>query len=144
MPYYTWWWGYNTTGLPISWENYPETLNFPTDTAFAAQKTSGPAFPTNRFAAEFTSKVLIGTPGVYTFTSLSDDGSMIYVDNAMVTWNWGLMWWGPRYRTGSKTLVKGWHDVKVKYFENWGGAKLVIKYKGPDTNGAETILSGKH
>ncbi|MCA9150846.1 MAG: discoidin domain-containing protein, partial [Planctomycetales bacterium] len=50
---------------------------------------AGPALRDN-FAARWTGQIYIDTPGEYTFTSGSDDGSRVYVDGQLVDNNDGL------------------------------------------------------
>lgn len=64
----------------------------------------------------------------------------MWIDNSLVVENWGLH--GRRKRTGTKTLGQGWHDARVLFYENGGGANCVVRWKGPDTNGWERYLGG--
>ena len=36
---------------------------------------------------------------------------------------------------GTILLGKGYHDLKVEFFQNGGGAGCIAKYNGPDTAG---------
>ena len=38
-------------------------------------------------------------------------------------------------KTGKIKLNKGYHDVKVEFFQNGGGAGCIVKHTGPDTAG---------
>ena len=85
----------------------------------------------DRFAARFTGFIYVRKAGRYTFRTCSDDGSKLWVEGRRVVNNGGLH--GRRCREGSRTLQTGYYDVKVKFFENGGGANLDVKYRGPDT-----------
>lgn len=67
--------------------------------------------------------------GIYTFALLSDDGSMMYVDDAEIISNDGGH--SPREIIGQKALRKGLHKVKVLYFDSNGG---VLELKTLDNN----------
>ena len=41
-------------------------------------------------------------------------------------------------------LNKGYHDLKVEFFQNGGGASCVVKYKGADTADNQKLLEGWH
>lgn len=141
--YGTWHWGYNTSWRSPNFTNYTFDINFTHDWAFMRQGWSKHIwFPSNRFAAEWTGKIKVDTSGTYTFSTASDDGSRLYINNEMIVNNWGLH--GRRYRTGNKLLTTGWYDCKVTFFENYGAANNVVKYKGPDTSNAEVLLKGYH
>ncbi len=63
--------------------------------------------------------------GIYTFKLLSDDGSMLYIDNEEVVDNDGGH--SPREIVGMKALDKGYHPIKVLYFDSNGGTlKLTV------------------
>lgn len=56
---------------------------------------------------------------IYTFALLSDDGSMLYIDNEAVINNDGPH--SPREVTGQKALAQGLHPIKILYFDSNGG-----------------------
>ena len=75
---------------------------------------------------------------IYTFKLLSDDGSRLYIDNKEVVNNDGPH--SPKEMVGMAALDKGYHPVKVLYFDSNGGSlKLtILNSKGEDvtdTNG---------
>lgn len=133
------WWGYDTSSRPTSWETYNTVINFPNDRSFYRQYWY---FPSNHFAAEWTGFIQINLPGNYLFSTTSDDGSRLWINDEKVVENWYLH--GRRRREGTKNLQTGWHSVKVAFFENWGAANCVVKYKGPDTSDGETLLPAYH
>jgi len=65
--------------------------------------------------------------GVYTFELASNDGSMLYVDNAMVIDNDGPH--GNKAKTGQKALAKGWHKMVSEYFDLDSGGNFSVKIK---------------
>lgn len=68
--------------------------------------------------------------GVYTFALLSDDGSTMKIDGAMVIDNDGPH--SPKEVIAQKALKKGLHPVEIRYFDSNGGtlSLSVIDEKG--------------
>jgi subtilase family serine protease len=70
------------------------------------------------FAARWTGKINIATPGDVTFYINSDDGARLYIDNQLVVDNGGLH--GFQENSASINLTSGQHDLRLEYFEyNW-------------------------
>jgi hypothetical protein len=67
------------------------------------------------FAIDYAGRFWIETPAIYTFSLLSDDGSMLYVDDAMVIDNDGLH--PPAEKRGDVYLTHGVHSIRVSYFQ---------------------------
>lgn len=65
--------------------------------------------------------------GVYTFEIASNDGSMLYVDDAMVIDNDGPH--GNKAKTGQKALGRGWHKMYAEYFDLDSGGNFSVKMK---------------
>jgi hypothetical protein len=40
-------------------------------------------------------------------------------------------------------LLPGWHDFSATFYEYWGGEKIILTFKGPDTDNEEKYLSDK-
>ena len=95
---------------------------------------------TSRFGALITGYVYCHTSGQYEFKTSSDDGSWLWIDEAFVIENGG--WHGMRERTGSLYLSAGYHWCRIQLFDSGGGAGLIVRYKGPDTNEVWTLLPG--
>jgi PKD repeat protein len=79
----------------------------------------GPAVNADHFVARYTRTVNL-TPGVYEFTTTTDDGVRLYVDGQRVVDKWVDQ--GPTGHTASLTLAGGAHAVVMEYYENGGGA----------------------
>lgn len=73
--------------------------------------------------------VHVPATGSWTFGTVSDDGSRLFIRNQLVLDNDGLH--GNIEKTGQIALEEGWHAVRVDYFENGGGSTLKVKYGGP-------------
>lgn len=61
----------------------------------------------------------------YTVELTSDDGSMLYLDGALLLDNGGNH--PPRSRTGERWLGAGWHRLRVEYFQGTAEVALVLK-----------------
>jgi hypothetical protein len=96
----------------------------------------------DHFAFQWTGKIEIKKAGEYSFSTTSDDGSYLWIDGSLVVDNGGLH--GPEEMVGSVSLTEGFHDFKVEFFENSGGADCVVKFSGPDTDGEMQPITGFH
>lgn len=68
--------------------------------------------------------------GSYTFYTASDDGSALYIDGQKIVDNDGTH--SKRERSGSISLSKGMHEIKVVYFDKWGNNDILeVRYSGP-------------
>ena len=67
------------------------------------------------FAIEYATRFWIETPGKYSFSLASDDGSALYIDEHRVINNDCMH--SVREETGSIDLQGGLHDMRVGYFQ---------------------------
>mgnify|MGYP000011037302 CR=1 FL=1 len=84
------------------------------------------------FALRFRGKITIQKEGTYTFWTVSDDGSMLYIDGDSVVDNGGMH--GPRSRKGEIELEPGLHDITVEFVQGPGGYKLQVRWAPPDSS----------
>ncbi len=89
------------------------------------------SFRAERVAARFTGMIDLRQTeaGLYTFITESDEGSRLYVDDALVVDNDGLH--EMRARSGTITLSAGLHRIRVDYYDNLGEAGLIVSWEGP-------------
>ena len=88
-----------------------------------------PGGPVDNFAARFTARIFAPESGTYTFTLVSDDGSQLFVNGALL-----VNHDGPHARTekfASTYLTAGHHDVDVRYFEQGQIAAVRLLWEGP-------------
>lgn len=71
----------------------------------------------------------IPRPGVYTFQIASDDGSRLYIDSEQVVDNDGIH--AQRAASGRIALARGFHRIRVVFFESGADASLSVRYAGP-------------
>jgi hypothetical protein len=82
-------------------------------------------------AAVFEGFIEIPATGLWTLSTESDDGSRLLIDGVAVVNNDGLH--GMVERSGQIALEAGVHRYRVEFFENFGGAGLVVRWQGPGT-----------
>lgn len=68
--------------------------------------------------------------GGYQFWTESDEGSQLFLDGQLVVDNKGIH--GMEERSGMALMQKGWHTVKLTYFNNSGAAGLKVYYAPVD------------
>ncbi|MBI4576820.1 MAG: hypothetical protein HY722_11205 [Planctomycetes bacterium] len=96
------------------------------------QPTTGPFADTpylDHFAAHFEGKLYAHRKGSYTFYLHSSDGARLKLGNIWVVENPGVH--GPREATGRIVLERGWHDLKLEFFEEVDEAALILEYQPP-------------
>lgn len=84
----------------------------------------------NHFGFVFDGYIEIPKDGVYTFYISSDDGSCLYIDDNMIIENDGQQAVIEKY--GMTALKKGYHSIRILFFENSGGEDLKVYIKGPE------------
>ncbi|MBK8064367.1 MAG: DUF4347 domain-containing protein [Betaproteobacteria bacterium] len=92
----------------------------------------------SNFTVRYTSTLEVTTAGTYTFYTGSDDGSMLYVNGALVVNNDGAHSF--QEMNGTITLGPGIYTIRVDFFEVGGQEDLQVAYSGPDTAGARADL----
>lgn len=82
----------------------------------------------DHFGLVFEGFVKIEKDGLYTFYTASDDGSVLFIgDDKVVDNDFNH---GHREKSGQVFLRKGFHPIKVLYFEGSGGNTLEVHYSG--------------
>ena len=76
-----------------------------------------------RWTGTFTFKA-----GRYTFTTFSDDGVRLYVDDRLIINSWRPM---RGSRSAAVSLSEGTHTVRLEYFERAGAATVRLSWRGP-------------
>ena len=101
-------------------------INYPSTTSAWSGLSSQFA---DTFASRHTGYVKITTAGDYTFYLNSDDGSKMWLDGLLVINNDGLH--AMIEVSAMRTLAAGYHSLRVEFFENDGGAGLIMSWAGP-------------
>lgn len=92
------------------------------------------------FAMVFTKPVAVSASGNYTFKVSSDDGSRLYINDVLVVDHDGLH--GFEAKEGTIFLAAGSYDLRVEYFEQFGGQGLFVEYKTEGSVFSEVPASG--
>ena len=71
---------------------------------------------------KFDGYIYIPETSNYTLSTLSDDGSKLFIDNELVVNNDGIHWLNEAY--GAVKLEKGFHKINISYFDQIGGTTL--------------------
>jgi hypothetical protein len=83
--------------------------------------SASPGLPTDNFAVRWTRNVHF-SGRTYRFHAYVDDGVRLWVDDRLVIDAWYDH--GPHEVTGDLAIVRGWHPVKVEYYEHNGDARI--------------------
>lgn len=101
-----------------------------------AKKTGGianfdfsPRLQEEQFGFEYTGYLNIPADGACRFYLSSDDGSQLFINDQLIIDNDGLH--GMVEKEGWTALEKGYHSIKVTFFEKGGGDGLEVSWKGP-------------
>ena len=108
----------------------------PTSTGIADRISNNKKQRTDKFAFEFTGYIKIDKDAIYTFFTDSDDGSMLYIDDEEIVNNDGDH--GSVEKNGKAALKKGYHKIKVLYFDSGGGNSLKVSLQ-PEGGKKEVI-----
>ncbi|MEE9431380.1 MAG: PA14 domain-containing protein, partial [Melioribacteraceae bacterium] len=82
-----------------------------------------------KFAVEFNGYLKIEEEGEYSFYTVSNDGSKLFINNTLIVNNDGVH--GNFERQGKIVLKPGMHQIKVQYFDAGGSQSLKVLYKAP-------------
>ena len=112
------------------WEQLPDFSSFSPDKQGKVEKFDISASTQKEyFAFRFKGYLIVPEDGLYRFYVASDDGSRLYIGNELVVDNDGLH--GPTEVMGRIILEKGFHPIRVDYFQKTGGVDLEVAYSGP-------------
>jgi len=120
----------NTSGkLSLDWDNTNGTTS-------AAIFTDQGFTQVTQFEVFQTGKIDITVPGLYTFATASDDGSMLFIDGNTVVDN--NLFHAYTTKTGTVFLGVGLHDIAIGYYQGTGNDGFSASYTVP--GGASTFL----
>ncbi len=84
------------------------------------------------WGATFEGYLQIPVSGIWRFATLSDDGSMLLLDQQLIVANDGSH--SSRLREGVVALEAGLHRFALHYFQDHGDAELKVFWQGPESN----------
>lgn len=89
-----------------------------------------------KYALSFEGYMKVNKDAVYHFYTLSDDGSKLFIDGVEVVNNDGEH--GSVEKAGKAALKKGYHKIRVIYFDSGGGNELKVFWR-PEGGKKEAI-----
>ena len=81
------------------------------------------------FSILWRGKIAVPSSGLYTFSTRSDDGSFVFIDEQLVVDNGGSH--GAEDRSGQIQLDEGFHDIEVLYSELGGSREMQLYWQPP-------------
>ncbi len=81
------------------------------------------------FGLIFRGYIKVSTKGIYTFSTNSNDGTMLYVHDELIVNNDGGH--AARERSGQVALGPGYHPIRLEYIQIGGGKLLEVYVEGP-------------
>ncbi|WP_157253751.1 PA14 domain-containing protein [Nonomuraea typhae] len=86
----------------------------------------------------WTGRVAVPASATYTFSMIGDNGFRLWVDNRLVIDNWRDIWDVEQVGTPIALEAGRKYDVKIEYFEHYGGANLRLRWQSPEL--AKTVV----
>ncbi|MEI7664401.1 MAG: alpha-L-fucosidase, partial [Bacteroidota bacterium] len=112
-----------------AWDSLPDySLLKPVAEGIVPDFVFTPRNQDDLFSFVYSGFILVPETSVYIFYTSSDDGSRLYIDDKPVVDNDGLH--GLAEKSGTIALAKGYHKIRVAYFERTGSDNLVVLLKG--------------
>ena len=111
----------------------PAVTGVTTDISVAVKKRE------SEFSLLFDGYLKIEKDGIYHFTTRSDDGSILYIDDEEVVNNDGDH--GSVEAAGKAALKKGYHKIRVAYYDGSGGNELTATMQLE--NGVKNTINSK-
>ena len=91
--------------------------------------------------------IWIEEAGTYVFSSASDDGSTVYIDNEQIVSNMGKRAWSESQfeeTANAVELAKGWHPIVIGFFDSTSGNEMTIRITPPNGTAATLPNSMLH
>mgnify|MGYP006290281131 CR=1 FL=1 len=107
------------------WEMLPRFADLePVDQGVAAQIDLSPQQHPDHFGLVYEGLINIPATDVYRFATHSDDGTKLWIDGQLVVSNDGDH--APLLKSGEIGLKKGYHKMRVEFYEHAGGEVLEV------------------
>ncbi|TWU28679.1 PKD domain-containing protein [Bythopirellula polymerisocia] len=102
-------------------------VNFPIDAL--GEGAQGQVTADDNYSIRWTGWVEAQQSGSWQFTTFSNDGVRLWVDDTQIINNWGQH--ASERDDGSITLAAGWHPIRMEYFQEGGSADARLLFSGP-------------
>ena len=90
----------------------------------------GPGLPDDSFSVRWTGQIQPRFTAAYQFTGHRDNGFRLWIDGQLLVDLWNNEW-GDFESRPVQLQANHRHDIRVEYYEDWGGADVSLKWKGP-------------
>ena len=122
--------GINYSVYEGEWSKMPEFDSLkPTSSGIIKDFDISSKQGSDNYGFVFDGLIRIPSDGIYSFYISSDDGSKLFIDDKILVDNDGLH--GIVEKSNEIPLAKGYHAIKVLFFERNGGDALQVQWKGP-------------
>jgi hypothetical protein len=123
--------GLHYTYYEGKWDSMPKFNTLPILKQGYTQAPALDSLPirANEYGLRFEAWIDIPETAVYSFYTISDDGSQLYINDKMIVNNDGCH--GDLERSGDRALAAGKHLFRLDYFQNGSGQTLQVCIKGP-------------
>jgi hypothetical protein len=112
------------------WERVPDFDSLePVKRGVTSGFDFGPRDDEERFGLCYEGFVEVPSDGMYRFSTVSDDGSRLYIWDELIVDNDGLH--VAVEKSGVIPLAAGVHPIRVEFFERTGEDVLEVWYQGP-------------
>ncbi|OLF12744.1 hypothetical protein BLA60_05555 [Actinophytocola xinjiangensis] len=91
----------------------------------------------DHFLSEVTGNINIPADGTYAFRLISDDGSRLRIDDALVINHDGLH--GATPKDGSAQLTQGYHSLRIDHFDNEVDQQITLQWQPPGASGFTVV-----
>lgn len=119
-----------TSVVQIPWADTPDfTEVVPTVDIAVTTGSFWPGGPVDQFASRHKGEIFIPEAGDWTFSTTSNDGSVLLIDGNQIVNNDGQH--GLQTVSATIGLTAGYHDIEIRHFENVGSAGLFVELQGP-------------
>ncbi len=110
------------------WDELPETNGLkPVSTGVTSGINLEPKCSDHGFCLDFNGFINVPEVEVYTFYTKSDDGSRLWIGDKLVVDNDGIH--GEKEKWGQIALKKGFHPIRVRFFEREGYCRFKVFYR---------------
>ncbi len=86
--------------------------------------------PDQMYSVRWSGFVLIPEDGDWTFTTRTNDGVRLYVNDELLHEDWTQH--SPRIHSDTRTLAAAWYPVVLEYFQDGGTSVMELSFSGPN------------
>lgn len=106
----------------IEWKGHPLVISVDSSLTSDTVNAFRQKIARNAFSIAWSGYIEIPADGEYMFSTASDDGSWLFLDETLVVDNGGAH--GLVHKSGSMALTKGLHKIVIRYVQHGGTAAL--------------------